>query len=103
MCVHTIAVIGSKRSRLHNNNVLSQLSSKRPSTSPLSRRIYATLRIAKGDNILDVSKQLGHHFVKIALDIYAHWMPRANKCKVDKLDLRTTPFAPYPQPRVIRH
>ncbi len=32
------------------------------------RHSYATLRIAKGDNILDLSKQLGHHSVKITLD-----------------------------------
>ena len=35
---------------------------------------YATLRIAKGDNILDVSKQLGHHSVAFTIDKYAHWM-----------------------------
>jgi integrase len=36
---------------------------------------YATLSIAKGDNILDVSKQLGHHSPKLTLDVYADWIP----------------------------
>jgi integrase len=34
------------------------------------RHTYATLRITKGDNIADVSKQLGHHSVKFTLDEY---------------------------------
>jgi integrase len=55
------------------------------------RHTYATLRISKGDNILDVSKQLGHHSVKITLDIYCHWMPGGKKSEVDGLDSRTEP------------
>jgi integrase len=55
------------------------------------RHTYATLRISKGDNILDVSKQLGHHSVKITLDIYAHWMPGGKKSEVDELDGRQAP------------
>lgn len=50
------------------------------------RHTYATLRIAKGDNILDVSKQLGHHKVAFTLDKYAHWMPGQHKTQVDELD-----------------
>ncbi len=50
------------------------------------RHTYATLRIAKGDNIADVSKQLGHHSVKLTLDIYHHWMPGDKKSEVDALD-----------------
>jgi integrase len=50
------------------------------------RHTYATLRIAKGDNILDVSKQLGHHSVAFTLDRYAHWMPGEHKGQVDELD-----------------
>ncbi len=34
------------------------------------RHTYATLRISKGDNIADVSGQLGHHSVKLTLDVY---------------------------------
>ncbi len=55
------------------------------------RHTYATLRIYKGDNILDVSKQLGHHSIKITLDTYAHWMPGGKKSEVDELDGRQAP------------
>jgi len=55
------------------------------------RHTYATLRISKGDNILDVSKQLGHHSIKITLDTYAHWMPGGKKSEVDELDGRQAP------------
>ena len=50
------------------------------------RHTYATMRIAKGDNIMDVSKQLGHASVKMTLDVYAHWMPGGKKSEVDELD-----------------
>lgn len=55
------------------------------------RHTYATLRIMKGDNIKDVSKQLGHHSVMITLDTYSHWVPGAKKSEVDELDLKTAP------------
>jgi len=47
---------------------------------------YATLRISKGDNVADVSKQLGHHSVKFTMDIYYHWIRGNNKSEVDGLD-----------------
>ena len=50
------------------------------------RHTYATLRISKGDNIADVSKQLGHHSVKLTLDTYYHWIPGKLKNEVDELD-----------------
>jgi integrase len=50
------------------------------------RHTYATLRISKGDNIADVSKQLGHHSVKLTLDTYYHWIPGKQKNEVDALD-----------------
>ena len=50
------------------------------------RHTYATLRISKGDNIADVSKQLGHHSVKFTMDIYYHWVPGGSKSEVDGLD-----------------
>ncbi|RLB33986.1 MAG: hypothetical protein DRH11_07395, partial [Deltaproteobacteria bacterium] len=50
------------------------------------RHTYATLRISKGDNIADVSNQLGHHSIKLTLDIYYHWMPGSKKAEVDALD-----------------
>jgi len=50
------------------------------------RHTYATLRIAKGDNIADVSNQLGHHSVKLTMDVYYHWIPGGEKSVVDALD-----------------
>lgn len=50
------------------------------------RHTYATLRISKGDNIADVSKQLGHHSVKLTMDVYYHWLPGNKKSEVDALD-----------------
>ncbi|MBW2071451.1 MAG: tyrosine-type recombinase/integrase, partial [Deltaproteobacteria bacterium] len=50
------------------------------------RHTYATMRIAKGDNIVDVSNQLGHHDAGFTLRRYAHWLPRAHKAQVDELD-----------------
>jgi len=50
------------------------------------RHTYATLRISKGDNIADVSNQLGHHSVKLTMDVYYHWYPGKKKSEVDALD-----------------
>ncbi|SLM29779.1 Integrase family protein [Desulfamplus magnetovallimortis] len=50
------------------------------------RHTYATIRISNGDNIADVSKQLGHHSVKFTMDIYYHWVPGGKKNEVDRLD-----------------
>jgi integrase len=50
------------------------------------RHTYATLRINAGHNIADVSKQLGHHSIKITVDNYYHWIPGTSKSEVDQLD-----------------
>ncbi len=50
------------------------------------RHTYETIRISNGDNIADVSKQLGHHSVKFTMDIYYHWVPGGKKNEVDRLD-----------------
>jgi integrase len=50
------------------------------------RHTYATLRISDGHNIADVSGQLGHHSVKLTLDVYHHWIPGQAKSEVDALD-----------------
>ena len=55
------------------------------------RHTYATLRIAAGHNIADVSKQLGHHSINITVDTYHHWTPGANKGEIDQLDSKTAP------------
>ena len=61
------------------------------------RHTYATLRISKGDNVADVSNQLGHHSVKFTMDVYYHWFPGKKKSEVDGLDdpSFSHPNAPY--------
>jgi integrase len=69
------------------------------------RHTYATLRISKGDNIADVSGQLGHHSVKLTLDVYFHWMPGKRKSEVDGLDrsIFTLSDAPPAHPEPLRN
>jgi integrase len=69
------------------------------------RHTYATLRISKGDNIADVSGQLGHHSVKLTLDVYFHWMPGKRKSEVDGLDrsIFTLSDAPPAHPEALRN
>ena len=55
------------------------------------RHTYASLRIAKGDNLQDVSRQLGHATVGFTLAVYAHWLPGQAKSQVDELDSKTAP------------
>ena len=63
------------------------------------RHTYATLRISKGDNIPDVSNQLGHYSVKLTLGIYNIWRPGKKKDEVDGLDDDLAhPSAPYTHP-----
>ena len=70
------------------------------------RHTYATLRIAKGDNIADVSGQLGHHSVKLTLDVYTHWIPGEKKGEVDGLDSSNffvVSNAPQLHPEALNH
>jgi integrase len=55
------------------------------------RHTYATLRIQSGHNIADVSRQLGHHSIRITVDTYYHWMPGTNNQEVNELDLKSAP------------
>jgi integrase len=66
------------------------------------RHTYATLRISKGDNVADVSNQLGHHSVKLTMDVYYQWFPGKKKSEVDGLDDPSLlhPSAPYVHPEV---
>ena len=61
------------------------------------RHTYATLRLQAGHNIVDVSNQLGHHSVKLTLDVYGHWVPGQDKSQVDALDSLHL-SAPYTHP-----
>ena len=50
------------------------------------RHTYATLRIAAGHNIAEVSKHLGHASIKITIDLYHHWSPDQGRDEVAELD-----------------
>ena len=62
------------------------------------RHTYASLRISKGDNIADVSNQLGHHSVKFTMDAYYHWFPGKKKSEVDGLDDPVNSDTPHIHP-----
>jgi integrase len=49
------------------------------------RHTYATIRLSKGDNVVDVANQLGDD-VGVVLKVYSHWMPGKKKDEVDALD-----------------
>lgn len=61
------------------------------------RHSYATIRLMRGHNIGDVSRQLGHSSIAITYDVYGHWVPGSFKSEVDDLDM-PHPNAPYPHP-----
>ena len=66
------------------------------------RHTYASLRLAKGDNIVDVSQQLGHKNIQITLNTYTHWMPMQEyQHQVDELDTLHL-SAPYVHPEVVQ-
>ena len=64
------------------------------------RHTYASLLIQAGESLAYVRDQLGHHSIKVTVDIYGHLAPEGNKAAVDKLDdnLPLHPAAPYTHP-----
>ena len=42
--------------------------------------------IARGENIAFVSKILGHSSIKVTVDTYFKWIPKANRIAVEALD-----------------
>lgn len=50
------------------------------------RHTYASLLIQAGESLPYVRDQLGHHSIKITVDIYGHLVPGGNKDAVDRLD-----------------
>jgi integrase len=63
------------------------------------RHTYATIRLVRGHNIGDVSRQLGHSSISITYDTYGDWIPGSFKNEVDELDL-PHPSAPYTHPEL---
>jgi integrase len=52
------------------------------------RHTYATLRLQAGDNIFDVSGQLGHSNCEFTARVYTHWIPNQRKQEIEALGLR---------------
>ena len=50
------------------------------------RHTYASLLIQAGESLAYVQNQLGHHSIKLTVDVYGHLAPEGNKEAVDKLD-----------------
>ena len=58
-----------------------------PPRSPHNtRHTFATLMISKGENIAFISKMLGHSSIKVTVDTYFKWIPKANRIAVEALD-----------------
>ncbi len=50
------------------------------------RHSYASLLIQAGESLAYVRDQLGHHSIKVTVDVYGHLAPEGNKEAVDRLD-----------------
>jgi integrase len=50
------------------------------------RHTYASLLIQAGESLAYVRDQLGHHSIKVTVDIYGHLAPEGRKEAVDRLD-----------------
>jgi integrase len=50
------------------------------------RHTYASLLIQAGESLAYVRDQLGHHSIRVTVDIYGHFTPGGNKDAVDRLD-----------------
>jgi integrase len=59
------------------------------------RHTFASLLITQGESLAYVRHQMGHHSIKMTVDVYGHLMPGANKAAVDRLDDATgrNPYA----------
>jgi len=50
------------------------------------RHTYASFLIQAGESLAYIRDQLGHHSIKVTVDIYGHLAPEGNKDAVDGLD-----------------
>ena len=62
------------------------------------RHTYASLLLQAGESMAYIRDQLGHHSIKVTVDIYGHLVPGGNKEAVDRLD-DNTENAPHPHPQ----
>jgi integrase len=50
------------------------------------RHTFASLLIQQGESLVYVMEQMGHHSIRVTVDIYGHLVPGGNKAAVDRLD-----------------
>lgn len=50
------------------------------------RHTFASLLIQQGESLAYVKEQMGHHSIRVTVDVYGHLVPGGNKAAVDKLD-----------------
>ena len=50
------------------------------------RHSYTSMLIQAGESLAYIRDQIGHHSIKVTVDIYAHLSPEGNKEAVDRLD-----------------
>ena len=50
------------------------------------RHTFASRPLQNGESVVYVKDQLGHHSIKVTVDVYGHLVPGANKAAVDRLD-----------------
>jgi len=50
------------------------------------RHTFASLLIQQGESLVYVKEQMGHHSIRVTVDIYGHLAPGGNKAAVDRLD-----------------
>jgi integrase len=50
---------------------------------------FISMLIQGGESLVYVKEQLGHHSIKITVDVYGHLIPGTNKAAVDRLDEAT--------------
>jgi len=61
------------------------------------RHTFASRLIQNGESLAYVKEQMGHHSIKVTVDVYGHLVPGANKAAVDRLD--APPSATPAQPK----
>jgi integrase len=51
-----------------------------------TRHFFATELLSRGENVIEVSRMLGHASIAITVDVYAKWIPPARQAVVDVLN-----------------
>jgi integrase len=66
----------------------------RPRNIHCTRHTFASILLMKGESPAYVKEQLGHSSIKMTVDVYGHFIPRANRQAVNKLpSLGSLPLA----------